>query len=292
MHCPDDVHPLDEIFPPFPGFTQWKVHQMPFFGPPSGAGWHFGEDILAGNGELNEMLERSGAFWKTESAFLQAALLMPFYTGPIVSAAVQGLYLGERVPDVKAENFAVRLDENGEVAGYALRTRKFAALAADPASAHAGATAVPDRDALIDWMFDSIIERHLRPLFALVREHARINKNVLWSGIACDCASVLMGLQRSEHLTINEVFAEKTALLENGPEELRDWITLYTLQSGDVTALHMRYENCCQKYLHPDLGKCGYCGLRTVEEQRKMQQKQLDRRVAELQRQDKAAPEA
>lgn len=76
--------------------------------------------------------------------------------------------------------------------------------------------------------------------------------------------------------------AEGTALLDRGSTPLRDRLTVYPLTSGDHRALFMRVEVCCQKYLHPDMGKCGYCALRPIPDQLELQQTAFDRQVAEL----------
>ncbi len=281
MTCQEATHPLDEIFSKFAGQKKESIHQLPSFGSLSGSGWYLGSDILAGEGALDEVLERFGTRWRTESPFLRAALLLPYYTGPIVSAVINGLYAGRRVPDVSAENCAVRLDDAGDIAGYAIRSRRFAALSSDRASTHPDAIPVPNLESLLAWLFDCMLDRHLQPLFSLVRAKVRLNENVMWAGIAGSCASVIMGLQKAGYFTIEEAIVAKTALLDHGPLPMRDCVSVYPLESGDLRALFMRLEICCQKYLHPDLGKCGYCGLRPVPEQLALQQSFLDRQVAE-----------
>ena len=76
--------------------------------------------------------------------------------------------------------------------------------------------------------------------------------------------------------------AEKAALLDRGPAPLRDRLSVYPLTSGDHRALFMRIEVCCQKHLHPGMGKCGYCSLRPIPEQLELQQTAFDRQIAEL----------
>ncbi len=278
------THPLDNTLAPFAGENGHSPLARVSFGPPIGAGWYLASDILADDRTLGEILERFGTRAKTTRPFLQAALLVPYYVKPVASAAVYGLYAGRCVPDVSAENFAVRLDDAGDITEYAFISRHFATLSSDPAICHPDARSVPDPESLTAWMFDRMIERHLRPLFSLLRARTKLGANVLWAGLAGNCAEALIGLQRAGYFTMEEAIAEKVDLLDRGPSPLRGRVSIYPLESGHVRALFMRLEICCQKYLHPDLGKCGYCGLRPIPEQRQLQQSFLDRRVAELER--------
>ena len=283
------THPLDETLAQFAGKNEKSPGPLASFGPLTGSGWYLASDLLADEGALDEVLECYGACRETTWPFLQAALLMHPYVTPVVSAAVYGLYGGGRVLDVSADNFAIRLDDSGDIAEHAFRSRRFAALTSDPAARHPDATPVPDRESLIAWMFDRMIERHMRPLFSRVRAKTKLSQNVMWAAIAGGCAGAIMGLQRAGYFTIEEAIAEKTALLDCGPVPLRDRVSVYPLTSGSVQALFMRLEVCCQKYLHPNMGKCGYCALRPIPEQRELQQSFFDRRVAELERENAAS---
>ena len=157
---------------------------------------------------------------------------------------------------VSAENLAIRLDDSGDIAEHAfqippLRRSDFR----PPPPSTQDATPVPDRESLIAWMFDRMIERHMRPLFSRVRAKTKLSQNVMWAAIAGGCAGAIMGLQRAGYFTIEEAIAEKTALLDCGPVPLRDRVSVYPLTSGSVQALFMRLEVCCQKYLHPNMGQ-------------------------------------
>ena len=77
---------------------------------------------------------------------------------------------------------------------------------------------------------------------------------------------------------------ERARRAYRAPAPLRDRAAVYPLQSGGHRSLFMRQEVCCQKYIHPDMGKCGYCGLRPVQEQLQLQQTVFDRQVAGLPR--------
>ena len=208
-------------------------------------------------------------------------MLMNLYIGPVVSTAVLGFYAGLAVADTSASNFAVRLGETPWEAEYAFGCRRFATLSSDHAARHPDAVPVPSLEALKAWMFDKMLECHLRPLFARVRGRTKLGQNVMWAGVASGCAHAIMNLQRAGHFTIDEALAEKEALLERGPEPLRNRVSVYLLESGPVRELFMRLEVCCQKYLHPDLGKCGYCALRPIPEQLELRQSFFDRRVAQ-----------
>lgn len=282
MTFAEKVHPLEEVFAPDAGGNEEHPGPKMSFGAPTGAGWYLACDLIADEGKLKEFLNLFGRHVKTEKAFLQAALFMSWYTHLFVIDVVRGLYERKRVPDVSAENFALRLDSSGEIVEYAFLSRRFAALPSDSAATHADAITVPDFASLTAWMFDRMIEHHMHPLFSHVRTKTKLGMNVVWASVATCCANAIMRLQRSGFFSVEEALDEKTALLDRGPELLRDRLSVYPLTSGDHQALFMRVEVCCQKYLHLDMGKCGYCALRPIPEQLEMQQYYFDRSVAEL----------
>ena len=289
MAYADSTHPLDEVNAEFASRTARSTDQPVSLGPPDGSGWVLASDLLTDDGILRETLERYGAHWRTPRPFLQAALLMFPYIAPVVSAAVLGLYSRKRVPDVSAENYAIRFDESGDIVEHTFISRRFAALSTDPAAGHADATTLPDFESLIGWMYYQMVERHMHPLFERVTQRTKLSQNVMWSALAGRCAETLIGLQRTGYFTIGEAIAEKKALMERAPSPMWNRVSVYPLQSGNHESLFMRIEVCCQKYLHPDLGKCGYCGLRSIPEQLQLQQSVFDRQVSEPHRREGAS---
>ncbi len=284
------THPLEEALVQIEGGSRESAGPRVSFGPPAGSGWYLASDLLATEGVLKELLGLFGKYVNTERPFLQVALFMPYYTHLFVPAVVYGLYVLKRVPDLSAQNFALRFDGSGEIVESAYPSRRFAALPSDSAAMHEDATTVPDFESLTAWMFEGLIERHLRPLFSLVRTRTKLGMNVMWASVATCCASAIMRLQRNGFFTIEEAKAEKAALLDRGPTPLRDRPSVHPLTSGDHRALFMQIEVCCQKHLHPDMGKCGYCSRRPIPEQLELQQYYFDRSVAEQEDEDRAAP--
>ena len=276
------THPLDNVIAQFASLNRAPPDLPSSFGQPTDSGWYLVSDLLADGKVLDEVLKRFGVYLKTDSTFLQAALLMHPYINPVVSVAVHGLYVERRVLDVSAANLAFRLDDSGAVAEHAFSSLQFAALSSDNAASHPDATPVADIEALIAWMFDRMVEHHMRPFFSCVRAKSKLGLNVMWAALAGGCAGALMGLQKAGFFTIEEAIAAQTALLELAPPPMHDRVSIYPLQSGRHRALFMRLEVCCQKYLHPDMGKCGYCALRPIPEQLELQQYFLDRHVGEL----------
>ena len=129
-----------------------------------------------------------------------------------IEAGLRGLFVSRRVPDLDAGNCAIKLDAEGDIAGYRLRSMRFAALAGDPAPAHPDAAVLADRDALVRWMFDRMAQCHFTPLFAEVRKAAGLSSQVLWGNVACSCA-FLVNTLRAPHLTPAETLEEIERLL-------------------------------------------------------------------------------
>ena len=281
MTCAKVTHPLYEALAHVADGNKESAGPQVSLGPPAGPCWYLASDLLAEEGTLKELLGLFGKYMKTERPFLQAALFMPYYTHLFVPAVVYGLYALKRVPEMSAQNFALRFNESGEIVEFAFPSRRFAALPSDSAAMHEDATTVPDFESLTAWMFEGMIERHMRPLFSLVQARTKLGLNVMWASVATCCAGAIMRLQRDGFFTVEEAMAEKAALLDRGPAPLRDRLSVYPLTSRDHRALFMRIEVCCQKHLHPDMGKCGYCSLRPIPEQLELQQHYFDRSAAE-----------
>ena len=281
MAFAEKVHPLEEALVQITAGNGERRGPALSFGAPYGQGWFLASDLAADEEKLEDLLGRFGKHMKTDSMFLQAALFVSWYTHLFVPAVVYGFYVRRRVPELSAQNFALRLDSSGEIVEYAFSSRRFATLPSDDAASHPDATILPDIESLKAWMFERMIEGHVRPLFAHARARTNLGMNAMWASVATCCAGAIMRLQRAGFFTVEEAMAEKTSLLDCGPEPLRDRLSVYPLTSGDHKALFMRVGVCCQKYLHPDMGKCGYCPLRPVPEQLELQQHFFDRSVAE-----------
>lgn len=210
-------HPLDNLFTQFGNGQSHSLLAGVSFGPPVGQDWFSASDLANDDGALDHILERYGEIVKTDSRFLQAAMLMNLYIGPVVSPAVLGFYAGRAVTDASAPNFAIRLGETPWEAEYAFRCRHFATLSSDRAARHPDAIPAPSLEALNAWMFDKMLECHLSPLFARVRARTKLGENVMWAGVASGCAHAIMYLQRAGYFTIDEALAAKEALLEQVP---------------------------------------------------------------------------
>ena len=243
-----------------------------------GERWYRGCGLTkADSPTLRELIHRHGRFCGTDRPFLPAALLMMQYVHTFIEAGLRGLFVSRRVPDLDAGNCAIKLDAEGDIAGYRLRSMRFAALAGDPASRHPDAAVLADRDALVRWMFDRMAQCHFTPLFEEVRKAAGLSSQVLWGNVACSCASLVNTL-RAPHLTPDETLEEIDRLFaQHAP--LQRKVSVYPLEYRGVRRLFMRRRTCCQKHLHPDMGKCGYCSLRPEAEQLALQRSLLQRSV-------------
>ena len=198
----ETTHPVDEALAPFTDGHAESRGPLASFDRPVGSEWHRAVDLLGDERVLVQTLTRYGENTGTNSPFLQAALFIQEYLVRIVEPAVYGLYTGQRILDVSAGNFAIRLDDSGRISGQSFMSRRFAGLSSDSAAGHPDAVVVPDRDSLIDWMFARMADEHLRPLSQRVRTVSRLRQNVMWADVAGRCVEALINLQRTGRLTM------------------------------------------------------------------------------------------
>jgi hypothetical protein len=273
-------HPLLETLGAFVAGVDWPVPISIGPMPPERA--FLGSNLAQpGHSALQDALRRQGGYWRTESAFLSAALFMLGYTHPLAHLALCGFYAGQRVPDVSGGNYAVCLDDDGGIESFRLLAPRFAALRDDPAAGHPDAFVVPDRESLRAWLISRLHDQHLTPLFTKVRTLTKLSANVLWGNVASIWAAALEKVTSEGLVTLEQALAEKTELLDQLGSPLRGRVSVYSLESKELRRLFHRRNTCCQKYLHPDMGKCGYCSLRTADETLQLQRGWMDRLAAQ-----------
>lgn len=96
------THPLDNVIAQFASLNRAPPDLPSSIGQPTDSGWYLVSDLLADGKVLDEVLKRFGVYLKTDSTFLQAALLMHPYINPVVSVAVHGLYIAGTCPSAHA----------------------------------------------------------------------------------------------------------------------------------------------------------------------------------------------
>jgi hypothetical protein len=263
--APPPPHPLAEAVAPLAG-----VVPLPLDAPDlsAGAGWCSLSDLLAdGGGELDRRLAAVGAAYGTGSRTVIARFFVDGYAWSVVGIGVAGYAGGRRVPDLAADNLALRFGDHGGLEAVALRRGGFACLPGDPAAAHPDAAVVPDVDALRRSLREGMVA-HLAPLVAALRARSSLGERSLWLGVADHC--VRLFLAATAHLDPNGCLAarerEAAALIQAPDSPLRGPTGVLFVEHDGRTIPWIGRAACCLGYHIPEHGRCDHCPAYRVPE--------------------------
>lgn len=258
-------HPLTEAFAPLVG-----VVPLPAGAPANfvGSGWSSLSDLLAdGGAELDRHLAALGTAYGTGSRTVIARFFVDGYAWSVVGNGVAGYVGGRRVPDLAADNLALRFDEQGGLEAVALRRGVFACLRSDPAATHPDAAVLPDIDALRRYLGEGLVT-HLEPLVAALRARSSLGERSIWLGVADLC--VRLFLAAVAHLDPDGCLAERereaAALIQAPNSPLRGPTRVLFVEHRGRTIPWIGRAACCLGYYIPEHGRCDHCPAYRVPE--------------------------
>lgn len=165
-------------------------------------GWFRASDLAGPDSpHLEEGLTRSVSHYPEAERRVAGSFFIGHYAWYLTAAAI-GCYLAERrVPDLAAENIALRYStftwEEGGESGEAERidvrflSGRLAVLPTDPAADCPEALILPDEDTLRNWL-RLRLEEHLTPLIELVHRRTHLGKRAQWALVADACAGLFL----------------------------------------------------------------------------------------------------
>ena len=239
-------------------------------------GWFRAADLLRPDTpHLDEGLARSVARYPGAERRVAGAFFIGHYVWYLAAAAI-ACYLAERrVPDLAAENVALRYTtfmweeegESGEGERLDLRflSGHFAALPTDPAATHSDALLLPDEAALRDWLRQRL-EKHLAPVIEAISSRTRLGRRAQWN-LAADSLAALY-LHTGENLGDKaQGCAEGLALVKAIGSPLRNPHTGYiTLDYQGHCETFRTRSGCCLYYRLEPGNNCTTCILRPEAE--------------------------
>ena len=137
-------------------------------GVPGEPGWTPATQLALDDDLLGGLLQRTGRGYGTEDRLVEGSFFLKYYLWRVVGSAVAAFLLDRRMPDLDAENLALRFDEKGYAAGLAYVGGSFAALPRDRDAAHPDAHLLSE-DELLGWLRDRLASTHLPNLYAALR---------------------------------------------------------------------------------------------------------------------------
>lgn len=182
----------------------------------------------------------------------------------VLLPAVAVLLTERRLPDLRAENVALRFGESGFAEDLAFVGPRFAALPDDPEAGHPDAVVLPSEDDLLLWLGGALAETYLPALVPALRGlRVRRGTRVLWRAAGDVCAEAFMFVgQELGHEAEALGFGER---LLSGSSPLSGPTNYYVLEyaGGRKTT---RVRNACCLYYRFGGGACFTCPLTSEEE--------------------------
>ncbi len=178
------------------------------------------------------------------------------YQWYVGAAAISAFLADERVPDVGAENVALKFDADGWVAGIALIDAHFTCLPDDPAATHLDARVLSDRDALREYAARSIYT-HVSQLAAPLRKAAGgiSEQSLRLASANSQSGLVLSILQEAGQPVLAEAEAHAFALALPFPAKAR----LFEVECDGERKVFVNGSVCCHWYLEPENPDKSYC---------------------------------
>jgi hypothetical protein len=219
-------------------------------------GWIPARTVISGAG-LTDLLAAAQRRWQAQP-HAAAALAWKCYTYWSALPALIGYAGHRRVPLPRLDNVLIRYSQHQPFLHLALRRPAVAVLPGDPLAAQTGNPSIvvcADDAALLRELRRALVDEHLEPLMAGIRDRVHLGRRTLWGSLASGAAHALARAADSVPgpilPTINEVLA---AL---GVEDLVD------ITSDPATgALSIARRTCCLAFTLPEPKVCGGCCIR------------------------------
>ena len=233
-------------------------------GRPDEPGWITAADLIGDRSLLEELLSRiERGCGPGERAYAGTSLLRS-YLWRILTPAVAVFLLERRLPDLRAENVALRFGETGFAEGLTFSAPRFLALPGDPEAEHPDAEVLPSEKDLLVHMRDALAQTHLPALIPALRDlRVRRGGRTLWRAGADVCAEAFMFV--GEELGLQEEACAHAETVLSGDSPLSAPTNFFVLEQ-DGRPKTTRVRNTCCLYYRVGDGACFTCPRTTNEE--------------------------
>jgi len=172
-------------------------------GVPDEPAWTTVAELAEDRDLIEELMSRIERGCGVGNRAYAGTTLLRGYLWRVLLPAVAMLLAERRLPDLRAENVALRFGEGGFAEDLAFVGPRFAALPDDPEAGHPDAVVLPSEDDLLLWLGGALAETHLSALVPALRGlRVRRGTRALWRAAADVCAETFMyvgqGMGREE----------------------------------------------------------------------------------------------
>lgn len=219
---------------------------------------------LAGDPDLIEdLMVRIGRGCGVENRAYSGTTFLRGYLWRALLPAVAAMLTERRLPDLRAENVALRFGESGFAEDLAFLGPRFAVLPDDPEAGHPDAVVLPSEEGMLDLLSDTLAGTHLPAIVPALRDlRVRRGTRVLWRAAGDVCAEAFMYVGQWMGLEEQALgFGEK---LLSGPS--LPGPTNYYLFEHTGGSKMTRVRNTCCLYYKLGTGACFTCPRTTHEE--------------------------
>jgi hypothetical protein len=228
------------------------------------SGWIRARDLVCGPG-LDDLLDTAKQRWHAQP-HAAAALAWKCYTYWLALPALIGYAGARRVPLPALDNVLVRYSSQQPFVRMALHRPVVAVLPGDPLAAFAvpgrhsrqhgfQITVCEDDEALRREMRRVLVDEHLEPLMAGIRERVHLGRRTLWGSLASGAAHALAKTDDSVPGPVLPLIEEVLASL--GVADLVD-ITV----DQETGGLSIARRTCCLAFTLPQPKICVGCCIR------------------------------
>ena len=227
-------------------------------------GWVSVSDLVTDLGLLDDIMRRMGQTYGLENRAFAGTFVLRDLLWTVLAPAV-GVFLSERrLPDLDAENVAVRVGEDGFCRDVAFLGSRFLALPEDPEAGHPDAVVVPVEDVLDIGVRIPVSETYLQDLIPALRGlRVRRGTRLLGRAAADVCVEAFIYVGRG--LGREEEGLELATRLLAGPPPLSAQLDYRVIEfSGGSETAPIR--NACCLYYKTGAGTCFTCPRKTDEE--------------------------
>jgi len=246
------------------GSTEEGMGLSARLGLPDGPGWIKVADLVTDLDRLDDAMRRMGQTYGLENRAFAGTFLLRDLLWTVLAPAVAVFLAERRLPDLDAQNVAVRVGEDGFCKDVAFLGARFLALPEDPEAGHPDAVVVPVEDVLDLGVRIPVSEAYLQDMIPALRE-LRVRRGTRLLGrVAADvCVEAFIYVGRG--LGREEEGLELATRLLAGPPPLRAPLDYRVIEfpGGSETA---PIRNACCLYYKTGAGTCFTCPRKTDEE--------------------------
>lgn len=241
-----------------------EINLSAHLGIPGEPGWVIAADLVESPELLDDIMTRIERAYGTDNRAYAGTSLLRGLLWRALTSAVAVLLTERRLPDLRADNVALRFGESGFPEELAFAGPRFFALPDDPEAGHPDAVVLPSEEALLDELCGALSQTYLPALIPALRGlRVRRGTRALWRVASDVCAETFIFVGRDpDRKAEGRALAEKLLAVPS-PLSVPANFRVLEYPGGSETT---RVRNACCLYYKLGNGCCFTCPRTTDEE--------------------------